>query len=151
MAHLTKDFHLRDFFKNKSDSKEHFWILHNDFLGINPDNSFDDGLEFRRKSWPTGDKCDIKNIKSDMDCMEKIYQVFYQEYRSFEAFINANSMNPSIKRQDFWIDCGLDYWDYVGWLWFYSYRIYTCISGWILFQNYWKYYNRLTKDLSVVW
>ena len=142
---------IREIFERKiKNSKDHFWVFYNDSLGINH-NSYDGCLQFWTKSWPTGEKCDFKNITSDMDRIKKILQVINEGGGSFEAFINGSFQSEwlSMKFLDFWMDCGLDHWDYVGWLWFYWDRFY--ISGWFLFRNYWKYYDRWIKDLCFVW
>ena len=63
------------FERKKLRFKEDFWVFENDSLGIYTDYSYDGGLPFWRKSWPTGEKCDFKNITSGADRNEKIFQV----------------------------------------------------------------------------
>ena len=75
------------FERKKLRFKEDFWVFHNDSLGINYVDSYDGGLPFWTKSWPTGETCNFKNITSGTDRNEEIFQVVNKGGRSFEKFI----------------------------------------------------------------
>ena len=91
---LSKDCNFRVFLEKKITIQKYFWVFYNDSLGINYVDSYDGCLQFWRKSWPTGEKCDFKNITSDMHRIEKILQVREilwnpQKCRFFEEFFTG--------------------------------------------------------------
>ena len=160
LAHLSEVFHYPRTFiseifeRNKFLFKEDFWVFYNDSLGINYVDSYDGCLQFWTKSWSTCEKCDLRNVTSVTDRIEKIFQVVNEGVRSFDEFMIGRVQFEWTRLWiflDFWRDCGLeslDYWKFFGLLLFYWYLLY--INGWFLFRNYSKYYVRWTRDLSFV-
>ena len=56
--------------------------------------------------------------------------------------------NPFMEFLDLWNNCGLDYWNYAGWLWSYWHSFH--ISDWFLFRGYFIFYNCWTRDLKFI-
>ena len=88
------------------------WLFKNDSLGINNVDSFDGCLHFWRKSWPTGGKCDFKNITSDLHRIQKILQVVNEGDRFFEDFFTGRIQTQSLKGTKWVIQIfeGIIYW-----------------------------------------
>ena len=84
---IIRGFLFQRFLREKINIQRHFWVFDNDSLGINYVDSYDGGLPFWTKSWPTGETCNFKNITSGTDRNEEIFQVVNKGGRSFEKFI----------------------------------------------------------------